>query len=321
MTEEELENAFCQLALAFHCDQHTLDQRLQAEEHARNYAEENLKLEVERGQDLLETLKGMCLDIKRAKVIQSLELCLNIISGTIERIANTAEVLGAVHQPALRRRISAAIISKQDQTQGDIKFNPLSSEDVSATNTPAEIQTTEFSGSTETKPDEVNDHQCLEQRQLECAAEDGSPAVCNCGPVLDPCTLPSHHQNSSSEHHKETDMPCVNKSLSTLPRHRLKSKAALETSSQWAKGPQHSLSVCNTLTVGLYVCVVHLVHLFDRTSLNISLQPAPPDTLDASLSLDNYHHLPSSAVLNHHASHPSLVSTGSCVVVVSPNAY
>ncbi|XP_036433871.1 inositol 1,4,5-triphosphate receptor associated 1 [Colossoma macropomum] len=49
MTEEDLENAFSQLALAFRCDQYTLDQRLQAEEHARNNAEENLMLEVERG--------------------------------------------------------------------------------------------------------------------------------------------------------------------------------------------------------------------------------------------------------------------------------
>uniref|UniRef100_A0AAR2ITL1 Lymphoid-restricted membrane protein n=1 Tax=Pygocentrus nattereri TaxID=42514 RepID=A0AAR2ITL1_PYGNA len=106
MTEEDLENAFSQLALAFRCDQYTLDQRLQAEEHARNNAEENLMLEVERGQDLLEALKGMCLDIKRAKVIQSLELCLNIIRGTIERIANTAEVLGAVHQEA---KVSRAV--------------------------------------------------------------------------------------------------------------------------------------------------------------------------------------------------------------------
>ncbi|XP_016397839.1 uncharacterized protein LOC107731291 isoform X3 [Sinocyclocheilus rhinocerous] len=42
----------------------------------------------------------MCLDIKRAGLLQRLELCLNIIRGTIGRISNTAEVLGAVHQEA-----------------------------------------------------------------------------------------------------------------------------------------------------------------------------------------------------------------------------
>ncbi|KAK2898553.1 hypothetical protein Q8A67_009971 [Cirrhinus molitorella] len=100
MTEEELEAAFSQLSLTFRCDQYTLCQRLETEEHARDNAEENLKLEVERGMEMLETLKGMCLDIKRAGLLQRLELCLNIIGGTIGRISNTAEVLGAVHQEA-----------------------------------------------------------------------------------------------------------------------------------------------------------------------------------------------------------------------------
>ncbi|XP_058641718.1 inositol 1,4,5-triphosphate receptor associated 2 isoform X3 [Onychostoma macrolepis] len=92
--------AFSQLSLAFRCDQYTLCQRLETEEHARDNAEDNLKLEVERGMEVLETLKEMCLDIKRAGLLQRLELCLNIIGGTIGRISNTAEVLGAAHQEA-----------------------------------------------------------------------------------------------------------------------------------------------------------------------------------------------------------------------------
>ncbi|XP_026104950.1 lymphoid-restricted membrane protein isoform X1 [Carassius auratus] len=106
MTEEELEAAFSQLSLAFRCDQYTLCQRLEMEEHARDNAEENLKLEVERGMEVLETLKGMCLDIKRARLLQHLELSLNIIGGTIGRISKTAEVLGAVHQEA---KVSRAV--------------------------------------------------------------------------------------------------------------------------------------------------------------------------------------------------------------------
>ncbi|XP_048065519.1 inositol 1,4,5-triphosphate receptor associated 2 isoform X1 [Megalobrama amblycephala] len=100
LTEEELEAAFSRLSVAFRCDQFTLCQRLETEEHARDNAEDNLKLEVERGMEIIETLKGMCLDIKRAGLLQRLELCLNIIGGTIGRISNTAEVLGAVHQEA-----------------------------------------------------------------------------------------------------------------------------------------------------------------------------------------------------------------------------
>lgn len=45
-----------------------------------------------------QTLKGLCLDSKRSTILQRLELSLDILGGTVERISNTAEVLGAVHQ-------------------------------------------------------------------------------------------------------------------------------------------------------------------------------------------------------------------------------
>ncbi|XP_037832778.1 inositol 1,4,5-triphosphate receptor associated 2 [Kryptolebias marmoratus] len=100
MSEKDLETAFSQITLAFHCDQYTLKQRLQAEEHARNLAEENIQLELTRGRETLETLKDLCLDSQRSSILQKLELCLDILGGTVERISNTAEVLGAVHQEA-----------------------------------------------------------------------------------------------------------------------------------------------------------------------------------------------------------------------------
>lgn len=46
----------------------------------------------------LQTLKSLCLDSKRSGILQRLELSLDILGGTVERISNTAEVLGAVHQ-------------------------------------------------------------------------------------------------------------------------------------------------------------------------------------------------------------------------------
>ncbi|XP_034445625.1 lymphoid-restricted membrane protein [Hippoglossus hippoglossus] len=106
MSEKDLESAFSQISLAFRCDQYTLKQRLQAEEHARNMAEENIQLELTRGRETLETLKDLCLDSKRSEILQRLELSLDILGGTVERISNTAEVLGAVHQEA---RVSRAV--------------------------------------------------------------------------------------------------------------------------------------------------------------------------------------------------------------------
>ncbi|XP_061759496.1 inositol 1,4,5-triphosphate receptor associated 2 isoform X1 [Nerophis ophidion] len=106
MSETDLENSFSQIAMAFSCDQYTLKQRLQAEEHARNLAEDNIQLELSRGRETLEALKGLCLDSRRSKILQRLELSLDILAGTVERISNTAEVLGAVHQEA---RVSRAV--------------------------------------------------------------------------------------------------------------------------------------------------------------------------------------------------------------------
>ncbi|XP_063320263.1 inositol 1,4,5-triphosphate receptor associated 2 isoform X4 [Pelmatolapia mariae] len=106
MSEKDLETAFSQIALSLRCDQYTLKQRLQAEEHARNLAEENIQLELSRGRETLEILKNLCLDSKRSKILQKLELSLDILGGTVERISNTAEVLGAVHQEA---RVSRAV--------------------------------------------------------------------------------------------------------------------------------------------------------------------------------------------------------------------
>ncbi|KAL2103330.1 hypothetical protein ACEWY4_000198 [Coilia grayii] len=106
MTEGEVESAFSQLALAFRCDQYTLDQRLQTEEHARNKAEENLHLELQRGKEAIEALKGMCLDRERFKALQKLDFTLDILAGTVDQVARTAEVLGAVHQEA---KVSRAV--------------------------------------------------------------------------------------------------------------------------------------------------------------------------------------------------------------------
>ncbi|CDQ96178.1 unnamed protein product [Oncorhynchus mykiss] len=67
-----------------------------------------------RGRETLETLKALCLDSIRSKILQRLELCLDILGGTVERISNTAEVLGAVHQEARVSRAVELMVSHVD---------------------------------------------------------------------------------------------------------------------------------------------------------------------------------------------------------------
>lgn len=66
-----------------------------------------------------QALKGLCLDSKRSKVLQRLELSLEILGGTVERISNTAEVLGAVHQvlpPLTHHTFLLALCEKENTT-------------------------------------------------------------------------------------------------------------------------------------------------------------------------------------------------------------
>ncbi|KAJ8360673.1 hypothetical protein SKAU_G00171980 [Synaphobranchus kaupii] len=111
MTEDEVEDSFVQLALAFRCDQYTLKRRLQAEEHDRCVAEENLRLELERTKDTLQSLKVRCQDRERKEILEKLELSLENIGGTIEGIVATAEQLGTVHQEARATRSVELMVS------------------------------------------------------------------------------------------------------------------------------------------------------------------------------------------------------------------
>ncbi|XP_064425344.1 inositol 1,4,5-triphosphate receptor associated 2 isoform X2 [Latimeria chalumnae] len=105
LTETEVESAFIHLSLAFKCDMFSLKKRLQVEERARDVAEENILKELECSRALIQ-LKSTCLDPKRRDILQQLEQGLKVLSNSIERVACTAEMLGAVHQEA---RVSRAI--------------------------------------------------------------------------------------------------------------------------------------------------------------------------------------------------------------------
>ncbi|XP_045561741.1 inositol 1,4,5-triphosphate receptor associated 1 isoform X3 [Salmo salar] len=97
MTEKEVENAFTQLALAFRCDQYTLTQRLQAEEHDRTVAQENFILELDQTRSTLQYLRGRCVD---AEMLSRIEASLDTVLDGVSDIIAAAEMLGTVHQEA-----------------------------------------------------------------------------------------------------------------------------------------------------------------------------------------------------------------------------
>ncbi|XP_041945521.1 inositol 1,4,5-triphosphate receptor associated 2 isoform X1 [Alosa sapidissima] len=106
MTEEEVESAFFQFAMAFRCDQYTLPQRLQAEEHDRAVAQENLQMELNHTKDTLQLLKARCVDSEAVEILDKMETSLDNLCRAMDDIITAAETLGAAHQEA---RVSHAV--------------------------------------------------------------------------------------------------------------------------------------------------------------------------------------------------------------------
>ncbi|XP_016371138.1 uncharacterized protein LOC107710805 [Sinocyclocheilus rhinocerous] len=113
MTEEEVESAFTQIAVGFHCDQYTLTQRLQAERHDRSVAEENLQRDAAGTADTPEMILravGVLWDglheVDSKKMVQQMENNLQMLESNMDNVLKTAEMLGAAHQEA---RVSHAV--------------------------------------------------------------------------------------------------------------------------------------------------------------------------------------------------------------------
>ncbi|XP_058617913.1 uncharacterized protein si:ch73-352p18.4 isoform X1 [Onychostoma macrolepis] len=106
MTEEEVESAFTQIAVGFHCDQYTLTQRLQAERHDRSVAEENLQRELRQSKEMLQVLYERLHEVDSKKMVQQMENNLQMLESNMDNVLKSAEMLGAAHQEA---RVSNAV--------------------------------------------------------------------------------------------------------------------------------------------------------------------------------------------------------------------
>ncbi|KAI4898087.1 hypothetical protein NFI96_033183, partial [Prochilodus magdalenae] len=90
--------AFGQFAMAFHCDQYTLTQRLRAEEHDRTVALENLQLELQQTRDALQVLCARMANGKVKETVKQMEESLQTLENCMENVITAAETLGATHQ-------------------------------------------------------------------------------------------------------------------------------------------------------------------------------------------------------------------------------
>ncbi|XP_072506656.1 inositol 1,4,5-triphosphate receptor associated 2 [Notamacropus eugenii] len=105
--EKDVEAEFLRLSLGFKCDWFTLEKRVKLEERSRDLAEENLKKEITNCLKLLKSLVTLCEDDNQAQeIIKKLEKSLKFLNQCTTRVANKAEMLGAINQES---RVSKAV--------------------------------------------------------------------------------------------------------------------------------------------------------------------------------------------------------------------
>ncbi|GAB1598855.1 uncharacterized protein LOC106874321 [Argonauta hians] len=110
LTEQEIENKFRDLSLAFKTDKQTLHQRLQIHKNSRDLAEENVGKELQslRGASkaLLQLSDSQTIDSQIQDAAKNIQNYVDVLEQAIGRISGRAEVFGAVKQ---EERMSCAM--------------------------------------------------------------------------------------------------------------------------------------------------------------------------------------------------------------------
>ncbi|CAG5119532.1 unnamed protein product, partial [Candidula unifasciata] len=106
LSEKEVESKFVTLSLAFRSDKHTLDQRVRAQERARDLAEQNVDIELQDLRHAVEALSEIVSDALVRGLLQKIKMHIDVLQQATARVSSRAEVFGAVQQ---ERRLSKAM--------------------------------------------------------------------------------------------------------------------------------------------------------------------------------------------------------------------
>ncbi|XP_061195163.1 uncharacterized protein LOC133203387 [Saccostrea echinata] len=106
LSEQEIENKFTSLSLAFKTDKITLEKRLEIQERSRDIAEENVAKEIKGLREALEQLNQICVDSQVRDLLLKIQKHVTVLEQASARVSSRAEVFGAVQQ---EKRMSKAI--------------------------------------------------------------------------------------------------------------------------------------------------------------------------------------------------------------------
>jgi len=106
MSEQDIENKFSSLSLAFKTDQVTLVERAELQKRQRDIAERNVEDEIRQLSTSVTSLNRVCQDSDAREVLSKVEKQVTVLKQSANRVCASAEQYGAVQQEA---RISTAI--------------------------------------------------------------------------------------------------------------------------------------------------------------------------------------------------------------------
>eukprot|EP00106_Octopus_bimaculoides_P010053 XP_014777495.1 PREDICTED: uncharacterized protein LOC106874321 [Octopus bimaculoides] len=111
LTEQETENKFLSLSLAFKTDKQTLSQRLQIQKNSRDLAEDNVEKELKSLREASESLLQLSNDPQIRDAVKNIQHYIDVLEQAVARISGRAEVFGAVQQEERMSRAMEIMMS------------------------------------------------------------------------------------------------------------------------------------------------------------------------------------------------------------------
>lgn len=106
LSEQDIENKFSSLSLAFKTDRVTLEERLELQHRQRDIAERNAEDEIRQLKTSIRSLNRVCQDSETREVLQRVEKQVQVLQQSTGRVSSSSEQFGAVQQEA---RVATAI--------------------------------------------------------------------------------------------------------------------------------------------------------------------------------------------------------------------
>ncbi|XP_071452888.1 uncharacterized protein [Hetaerina americana] len=106
LSDQDIENKFTSLSLAFKTDRITLTSRLELQQRQRDLAEKNVLSEIKQLKSTLNCLNHLCTDMETTELLAKIRHQVDVLQHSAQRVSSHAEMYGAVQQES---RVSAAI--------------------------------------------------------------------------------------------------------------------------------------------------------------------------------------------------------------------